>query len=309
MTEKEQFLSVLFTASDNICTGNRYATRVKSIDYTEDAEFFSINPLNPNTDFGNKSDKGRRADINVTTYRNFLFEMDSVPLKDQNKIMMELGCFSTIVYSGGKSLHGIISLEKPLDLLPYNLESTTRYGKTWKMLSGYLDSQIVKMGYVRPAGKDSFFDPACKNASRLSRFPNHYRQDKGRMQEVLFIGTKLPPEEFKNMLDKAPKIYRSVIESHEEYVDPPLNEKQFFVRAGTGLSDLIKHSYRWAASEGVYPDMYRICTWAIDRTNVTKELLLEIFEKNVYPELRIKGYPEHKLNNAIDHAYRRKRTN
>ena len=59
----------------------------------------------------------------------------------------------------------------------------------------------------------------------------------------------------------------------------------------------------WAASEGMYPILFRYALWAIDETNVTKDVLIEYLTKHTFPALLKAGYPDYKLLTPIDHAY------
>lgn len=112
--------------------------------------FFSINPL--------KEGK-TRADANVKVYRNFLFEMDKVDKEKQIEIFKEAKMpFSTVVYSGGKSFHFILSLETPFT-------ERVQYDAMWKACAAVL----AKFGGVA--------DPQCKNPSRFSRMPGVLRDN------------------------------------------------------------------------------------------------------------------------------------
>lgn len=58
---------------------------------------------------------GFREDKNCTAFRNFLVEMDSGSLAAQKEYVDKMGMpYSAIVFSGGKSLHYLISLDKDL---------------------------------------------------------------------------------------------------------------------------------------------------------------------------------------------------
>ena len=85
---------ILFNDNDLLCVGTLYDSKVTKMTEVSSGEFFSINPISSvDIDYNRNGKpeqlakraymKPRRADINVKTYRNFLFEMDSVPLDDQ----------------------------------------------------------------------------------------------------------------------------------------------------------------------------------------------------------------------------------
>ncbi len=71
---------------------------------TSDIKLIALNPT-----------KGFRRDENVTAFRNFLIEMDDLPLPEQLRYAEELGLpYSLCVFSGGKSLHFAVCLEDGL---------------------------------------------------------------------------------------------------------------------------------------------------------------------------------------------------
>lgn len=125
-----------------------------------DYQFFCINPLKPGA---------RRKDENVAVYRNFLLEIDKLPLAEQEPAIAALGVpYTSITYSGGKSLHIIISLEEPC--------------KTEKE---YRDLGLRLMAAV------PICDPTTKNPSRLSRTPGSTR-DNGVHQGLVSLRGPVP---------------------------------------------------------------------------------------------------------------------
>jgi hypothetical protein len=83
--------------------------------------------------------------------------------------------YSTCVFSGGKSLHFIISLETPL-------ESEEEYRCWWKA--------IFKIMGNRGAG----LDKSTVNPSSFSRCPNAYREDKDQIQHLLKVNARVKNE-------------------------------------------------------------------------------------------------------------------
>lgn len=157
MTQAERLLKLLFEPGEQTCFAtNPYSTVVTSRPDVGDL-FFSINAL-----------KDARLDANVTSYRNFLLELDSVPLKDQISLVRDRLPVSSIVYSGGKSYHFIISLLVPLS-------SESEYRRVGRGL----------MEAVPEA------DRTTKNPSRLSRLPGVLRPDTGLMQELVYAGNRI----------------------------------------------------------------------------------------------------------------------
>ncbi len=134
-------------------------------------EFFVINPIT----------KGKTRSIKgVQHFRNFMFEIDNdesgntVPLQKQKEIITEAGLpWTTCVYSGGKSLHWIVSLATPLnDAIEYRI--------WWKMMVSILNKTANKLGY------DLVFDNNVKDPSRFSRCPNTIRSN-GKKQELISV--------------------------------------------------------------------------------------------------------------------------
>jgi hypothetical protein len=187
----KNFLSVLFDPEDQICTGNLYQIRVTPQHETLFGEFIAINAL-----------QSTRKDSNVVKYRNFLIEIDAGTLEDQLKYVDTLGLpFSTCVYSGGKSLHFIISLTEPL-----------------ANEAEYRDWAADLLSIVDKA------DPTTHNPSRFTRMPGVVRPDKGKFQELIKINGRVTQDELAGwMLKFRNKLipYKQeplLIEETEEYV-------------------------------------------------------------------------------------------
>lgn len=151
----KDFIAVLFDSDETTCWGRtKFDTYVQNYP-DDDAQFFSINPM-----------KDKRLDINVTAYRNILIEMDNGTLEEQKKILDTVP-FSTLVYSGGKSLHAIISLEEPLT-------SREQY------------DDLVRAIYI----KVPECDKSAKNPSRFSRVPDFIR-DNGVTQDLIAVRNRV----------------------------------------------------------------------------------------------------------------------
>jgi len=191
---KSKFFNLLFDQNEKTCFArDAKGTRVKSVPGKSDV-FFSINALHPTEDLApsmpyHKPDKPRRADANVVTFRNFLIEIDDMPLGKQISYVKNLVPFSTAVYSGGKSYHFIISLETPCETYVEYMSIAERIAK-----------HVPKL------------DPSCKNPSRLSRIPNVMRPDTGKAQELLFVGGRVPNRELLGILPNLKYNYESKYE-------------------------------------------------------------------------------------------------
>lgn len=179
MSVAELFMETLFDPGEAVCFG----ASERSIKVTTqnanpgDYQFVSLNPLflnldrNP-TETWHRPNIGRRADMNVTTFRNILIESDSGNLLSQynyisNKRKLP---YSTLVFSGNKSLHFIISLKKPL-----------RDKEEYK--------NLVERIYNRLGTRN--IDESCKNPSRFTRMPCFLRGDTGKEQRLLKINGRI----------------------------------------------------------------------------------------------------------------------
>lgn len=188
MTQLSNFWSVLFDAEDATCFGS-HAKETRIGSQLPDSVFFSINALYRNKDLEvtriwHHALIGRRADANVTKYRSFLLEIDNMPLDEQRAYIDSSGVpWSTCTYSGKKSLHFIIALERPL-------ANRAEY-----------DAVVRRLYKALPT-----VDPSAKNPSRFSRVPGAHRPDTGNQQELLEVRPRVPNEVLIAWLDeKAPE--------------------------------------------------------------------------------------------------------
>lgn len=155
------FWSTLFEPGEATCfSPDKYGTSL-AVEPNNRAVFFSLNAMHT-----------ARADANVTSYRNILVEMDSVPLEDQIPYIQSIDMpWSTITYSGSKSYHFIISLYEPC-------ANRADY------------DELVDRIYTA-VGKDKL-DTKCKNPSRLSRVPGAIRPDTGLEQKLYKVFYRVP---------------------------------------------------------------------------------------------------------------------
>ncbi len=206
MTARD-FYNTLFNEDEDICWSNTpYGTYVlpvtSMINYSEC--YFSINPL-----------RERRLDANVTAYRNILCEFDSGSKEEQLKILKDSGLpFTTLVHSGNKSYHAIVSLKVSL---------TTREE---------YDS-LVKCIY----SKLPTVDPTGKNPSRFSRAPKAIRSNDV-VQELIDVRDRVDNEVLFNWCGYVPG----------QQIKPKHNEFK-----GHGLLPTRTHSFfQFGAPEGVW---------------------------------------------------------
>jgi hypothetical protein len=180
----ENFFKILFDEGEYTCfTSSPKGTKVFPVNDKRvwSCEYFCLNPLDGHKDNDphqewHSPDKPRRADVNVTNFRNILLEMDTLSPQEQLSFISNEAKLphSTAVYSGGKSIHFIISLEEPLSSKD---QYTDLVCKIYKALNK-----------IRP----DVIDQANKNPSRLTRTPNAFREDKNKTQELLYVRTRIP---------------------------------------------------------------------------------------------------------------------
>ena len=165
----EDFYKCLFDEGEQTVFGNTiYETKPTLIDrmgpaVKEKNEFFVINPITPGK---------TRSIAGVQHFRNFMFEIDNdesgdvVPLEKQKEIITAAELpWSTCVYSGGKSLHWIVSLQQPVS-------DAVEYRMWWKMMETILNKTAQTLGY------NIKFDSNVKDPSRFSRAANAQRRIK-----------------------------------------------------------------------------------------------------------------------------------
>lgn len=301
---QKKVLETLFNEEELICIGNLFENRVTALESFEKGEFFSINPLTSVDMHYNKNGtekqlakrrymKPRRADINVSEFRNFLFEMDSIPLGNQLDILLHCDIpWTSIVYSGGKSYHAILSMEKSL-LGCHTQNGIDEYKRIWKRLEGKIEA------YANEIGFSSVVDSSCKNPSRFSRFPMYKAEDR-EVQAIFSIGRRINMEDFTKLMWSCPK---ADLVQRAERVDIEVeDEEEFFKNCPDQLALKIKYPMN-VQSEGNYPELFRNCLWALDTTGLSKELMVQLCEKYLFPKYREAGYSESKFMNAINDAF------
>lgn len=159
--DSSKFFSLLFDDEEMTCfSSDPYGITVYNVHNPihHFRAFFSINPMIAN-----------RADANVTKYRNILIEMDKLPLPEQMFLLEDMPV-SSIVYSGGKSYHAIISLTEPC-------ETRAEY------------DDLVRRVHARVPDADK----STKNPSRFSRTPEALRNN-GKRQDLIYVGERVSRE-------------------------------------------------------------------------------------------------------------------
>jgi hypothetical protein len=164
------FIEALFDIDDLVAWGKNdaYCAYPKSpwpdMLHT-DAVKFCINPL-----------KGKRCGKNVTQINSLLFEMDKdingriIPPKEQLCMFEDSGLpFTTMTWSGTKSMHVIVRLEKPVP--------EKWFRPLWKAIARVLVSKGLPI------------DPATMKIPQISRLPLSYRN--GKLQRLIRVNKRV----------------------------------------------------------------------------------------------------------------------
>lgn len=294
MTSTKEALSLIFEPKDKIfiCNVDEYGTRHEFVGSLPAVEielarkprnFFCINSVRGQ----------RRLKSELAQYRNFLFESDTTPLEQQFILLptiMDLGIVRTATYSGGKSIHYMISAADDLQLGEVGSESAeTAYKQIWLGLANIL------------ANTGLIIDQAGKNPATLSRLPGAIR---GETEQRLLATGPLVTSEFlksvavspnKNVYVRSSGTVTSMLELEQKLAEPQHGR----------LAMQIKYPAWVSEHAGNYPNIYKITLWAIDEVGATPETLFPYFEKHLEPKLIAKNY--HKdWRLAVQHAFRMK---
>jgi len=162
------FWKTLFNSDDLTCFSfDLRDVKLRYADCYSGESFFSINPM-----------YSHRADSNVTVFRNILCEFDKDLIEVQ---LANIKCsevpYTSLVFSGNKSIHMIISLEEPC-----------------KTREEY--DELVKRIYRKLPDVDK----SCSNPSRFSRAPGAFRNDTGKEQTLIELKQRVPRAELERWL-------------------------------------------------------------------------------------------------------------
>lgn len=187
---RDKFLETLFDPGQKTCfTKTSKGTRLRQPLQTD--LFFSINALHPKKDMNPTQPyhnwyTPRRADGNVICFRNFLIELDDYTTEQQIKYVSDKIPFTSAVFSGGKSVHFIVSLKTPL-------ADAEEYSKV-----------AYRLHTLLPLS-----DKTTKNPSRLSRLPGVRRPDTGAMQNLLQLNGRIANHELLDILPEIPEFKKA----------------------------------------------------------------------------------------------------
>jgi len=182
----KEFYQVLFNEGEWTCFApspfgiTTYPVFSKGL--KEDTELFSINPMRP---------QSTRANDSVVAFRNILVEIDDykdgsgekkpVPPEQQLAWFKQIDLpFATLLWSGGKSYHAIISVEEGFSKEEYPLVVAAVFN-------------VLKKNEIPN-------DTSVKDLSRLSRAANALRFDAKQIQEVKEVRRRITRQELEDWL-------------------------------------------------------------------------------------------------------------
>jgi hypothetical protein len=136
--------------------------------------YFSLNPI--------KQGKSR-SNANVAKFRNLLFETDKIDLESQQDLFNKSGLpYSTCVFSGRRSYHYIVSLDKPF-------EDRIKYQAVWLACQKVLNGSGLNL------------DPSVEKPSGLTRKPGAVNQKTEQIQTLVDVKTRRSQEELFKWLE------------------------------------------------------------------------------------------------------------
>lgn len=202
----KRFYELLFNEGEFTCFADSvYDTKIYSAinkGAKAETQYFSINPFNKGT---------KRGGDNISAYRNILIEIDTddegntIPRDKQEELFMSLNIpYATLVWSAGKSYHGIISVACGFD-------DRSHYDQA--VLAVY--RVLEKNGFPN--------DTAVKDPGRLSRCAGSLRVNK--LQEIQDIRSRITMHQFEKWLHL-----------HDEEIKEPVYHMRN-VNTPTGSSD------------------------------------------------------------------------
>ena len=136
--------------------------------------FIMPNPVKPEGGLTLEGKPSFRCDDAVASFRFAVAEFDGISKEDQLKLWwgFESAPIVALIDSGGKSIHAWLRVDC-LDRAAWERDV----------------EQTLFPRVLIPLG----CDPACRNESRLSRMPGHFRAEKGAWQRLLYLNPEGTP--------------------------------------------------------------------------------------------------------------------
>lgn len=243
--ELNQYLDILFDESDGVCASKTLmGTTVKTRDEikatVEDLNFVCLNPLALNE---------KRKDEYVTSFKSILLESDVLPLSEQRDFFDGIGLpVSTVVFSGNKSFHYVITLAEPLT------ESSQYKALVSRIFSAV--NEKAKVAYPELAEKNpKLIDFNNINPSRLTRIPGFCRSGTDVMQQLVYCGVRVKLNDIEDWLSNnevnklkpvIPQLVLSPFQSRSEGYGRLANQTLEFIRDGAPDGEWSSRLYKAA---------------------------------------------------------------
>lgn len=178
-------LDTLYGPEESLFIGNQYGQGVRKVSewkpYIEGSAPALVNlphlipnPLSGDLGLTKSGNKSMRCDDCVADFRFAVVEFDNRPQEEQVAFWLaaidKSWPVAAVIHSGGKSLHGWLAV-KCNDCADWEQSIEQRL----------FPKLLVPMGC----------DRACRNESRLSRLPGHFRTEKGNWQRLLYLNPEV----------------------------------------------------------------------------------------------------------------------
>jgi hypothetical protein len=249
---------------------------------------FCIQPLT----YENKNNKGAksiRASINISNYRNFLFESDIISVEDQlNNLeaIVNVLPIRAVTYSGGKSLHYIISVADELICgKPGSQAANDLYKAYWKGLANELEATISQLTNT----SSKILDQSTKDPIKLSRLAGAFRNKVE--QSLVYTGPLMLSDDIYEYFTKVDRLNYGKINSTDAQMSITKFKSELQTPKNIALSFKLKYPKHWIASAGMYHELFKLALWAHDSTGVPYKTLEIYMQENIYPEIINCGYP------------------
>lgn len=169
-------LGTLYAPDEILFVGENFGRNVKTVQQWLDlmpdrtpAPFphFIPNPLDGREHDLPDGKKSFRCDSAVCKFRFAVCEFDGLPRSEQLAFFAGVKLpIAALIDTGGKSIHALVKVDAP-----------DREAWTAEVEQRLFAEMLVPLGC----------DRTCRNESRLSRLPGHFRTEKGRWQRLLYL--------------------------------------------------------------------------------------------------------------------------
>lgn len=167
------FIGTQYESTDNILLRDEWIAKVRDISVSDvivDLPHIVPNPLTGLPGITKSGKQSYRCDDCVASFKFAIAEFDNLSCDQQlafwHSAIKKGFPVAALIDSGGKSIHGWLRV---------NCENREEWERQ-------IEQKLFPELLV-PLGCDS----SCRNESRLSRFPGHYRDEKKKMQHLLYL--------------------------------------------------------------------------------------------------------------------------